>query len=357
MRDIICKRGTTIDQGAFILELLQLQLKLVPDLLGEMRKRYKILHIISIMQPIGRRSLSQSLGVSERILRAEVDFLKQQGLLEVDSIGMKLSQDGIEVLHKLSPYIKKIFGLSDIENELQTKLKLKRVIVVPGDVDTDPYVKKELGRAASYLMREYIEENDTVALTGGSTIAEVAEMMSEYPHLQSVLFVPARGGIGENHEYLANTLVSIMAKKTGGSYRLLHVPDQLSEEAYHSLINEESVQEIVSVIRSARMVVHGIGQSKIMGVRRKMPVEILELLEKKKAVGEAFGYYFDQEGNIAYKMKTIGLTLDDLSQIPYIIAVAGGRSKANAILSVLKHSMKEMLVIDEGAAREILQQL
>ncbi len=197
------------------MELLQLQLKLVPDILEEMKKRYKILHFISVMQPIGRRSLSQSIGVSERILRAEVDFLKQQGLIDVDSIGMKLSQDGTEVLHKVSPYIKKLFGLSDLEIELQNKLQLKQVIVVPGDVDVDPYVKKELGRATALLMRQYIEEKDTVALTGGSTIAEVAEMMPDYPHLQSVLFVPARGGIGENHEYLANTLVSVMAKKPG----------------------------------------------------------------------------------------------------------------------------------------------
>ncbi|MFV9510622.1 sugar-binding transcriptional regulator [Tepidibacillus sp. LV47] len=322
-----------------------------------MKKRYKILYFVSMMQPIGRRSLSQSLGISERILRSEVDFLKQQGLIEVDNLGMKLSQDGVEVLHKVSPYIRKLFGLNDLENELQNKLQLKKVIVVAGDVDTDPFVKKELGRAAAHLMRQYMKEKDIVALTGGSTIAEVAEMMPEHPHLHSVLFVPARGGIGENHEYLANTLVSIMAKKTGGSYRLLHVPDQLSEETYHFLINEEHVQEVLAVIRSARIVVHGIGQAKIMGIRRRMPAEIMQLLEDKKAVGEAFGYYFDQDGNIVYKMNTIGLTLDDLVHIPHIIAVAGGKSKALAILSVLRHNIKQMLVTDEGAAREILNHL
>ena len=349
--------GLNQTKGTFQLDLIKLQLKLVPDILDEMKKRYKILHQISVMQPIGRRSLSQSLGISERILRAEVDFLKQQGLIDVETVGMTLSQDGTEVLHKVSPAIKKLFGLNDLEIELQKKLQLKKVIVVQGDADQDPLIKKEIGRATAHLIREFVEEHSTVALTGGSTIAEVAELMPEYPHLETVQFVPARGGIGENHEYLANTLVSIMAKKTGGSYRLLHVPDQLSEEAYHSLIGEESVQEILTVIRSARMVVHGIGQSKIMGIRRKMPSHVLTLLEEKKAIGEAFGYYFDQEGNIVYKMKTIGLTLDDLHHIPYIIAVAGGRSKADAILSVLKHNVKQMLVTDEGAAKEILEQL
>ncbi|GBF10646.1 central glycolytic genes regulator [Tepidibacillus sp. HK-1] len=339
------------------MDLLQLQMKLVPDVLEIMQKRYKVLHHISLMQPIGRRSLSQSLGFTERILRAEIDFLKQQGLIDVETSGMKVSQEGYEVLEEVSPYIKNLFGLYQLEQQLKEKLQLPEVVVISGNADEDELVKKEMGRAAAQLIRQLVNEKDIVALTGGSTIAEVAYMMPEQPPLPSVLFVPARGGMGENHEYLANTLVSTMAKKTNGSYRLLHVPEQLSESTYHSLMNEDYVKELLSVIRSSRMVIHGIGQANTMAIRRNVPKEILDLLEEKHAVGEAFGYYFDQEGKIVYKMKTIGLTLDDLQHIPHMIAVAGGKSKANPILSVLRHNLKPILVTDEGAAREILQQI
>lgn len=339
------------------MDLLQLQQKLAPDILDIMQKRVRILQNVSLMQPIGRRTLSQSLGYTERVLRAEVDFLKKQNLLEIENIGMRLTNEGYQVLHEVSPYIKKIFGLNELERELVRKLHISRVIVVSGDADENPLVKKEMGKATAELMRQLIENDDIIALTGGSTIAQVAQMMPENPPLQSALFVPARGGIGENHEYLANTLVSLMAKKTGGSYRLLHVPDQLSEETYHSLVNEKHIQEVLKVIRSARMVIHGIGQAKVMAVRRGVSQQVIRLLEEEHAIGEAFGYYFEQNGKIVHKMKTIGLSLDDLENIPYIIAVAGGKSKANAILAALRHNEKQILITDEGAAREILNNL
>lgn len=312
------------------------------------------MHYISLMQPIGRRSLSQSLGWTERVLRGEVDFLKERGLVDVETIGMKLSDEGIKVLEELSPYIKKLFGLNELERKLQNKLNIPHVVIVTGDSDKDEFVKKEMGRATAKLIRQYVKDEDIVTLTGGSTIAEVANMMPENPQLSSVLFVPARGGMGENHEFLANTLVSTMAKKTGGSYRLLHVPDQLSEDTYKSLLNEENIQELLKVIRSAGMVIHGIGDAKTMAAKRAVRNDVIALLEEHKAIGEAFGYYFSKAGEIVYKMETIGLRLDDLDKIPRIIAVAGGKSKANAILAVLKHRHKQILVTDEGAAKEIL---
>jgi len=349
--------GLIATKGELSLDLLQLQLKLAPDILEMMQKRYKILQNISFMQPIGRRTLAQSLGCTERVLRAEVEFLKKQGLIEIENIGMRLTQEGYQVLQEVSPYIKNLFGINELENELEKRLSIAKVIIVSGDSDQDLLVKKELGKAAATFVRTLMRDDDIVTMTGGSTIAEVANMMTEQPHLPSVLFVPARGGIGENHEYLANTLVSIMAKKTGGAYRLLHVPDQLSEKTYHSLMNEEHIQDVVKVIRSARIVIHGIGQAKRMAIRRKVSNEVINLLEEQNAIGEAFGYYFDNNGKIVYKMKTIGLRLDDLDSIPNIIAVAGGKSKAEAILAVLKHSLKQVLVTDEGAAREILNKI
>lgn len=337
------------------MDLLQLQLKLTPDILEVMQKRYKILRNISLLQPIGRRSLSLNLGLTERVLRAEVDFLKQQGLIVVETIGMSLSPEGQKVLQELSPYIKIIFGLNELERDLEKKLNIPKVIVVSGDADEEVLVPKEIGKAAVQILRSLVKNEEIIALTGGSTVAELANAVSEYPQLQSVTFVPARGGIGETHEFLANTIVSKMAKKTGGKYRLLHTPEQLSEDTYNSLINEPAIQDILQIIRKAGIVIHGVGNAKTMAKKRNVSQDILNFLEQKNAVGEAFGYYFNKEGQIVYKMNTIGLRLEDLSGITNIIAVAGGKSKANAIIAVMKNIYKQTLVTDEGAAKEILK--
>ena len=59
---------------------IDIQKRLLPDLLQVLQKRYSILRYIGFMQPVGRRSLAASLGYTERVLRSEVDFLKEQNL-------------------------------------------------------------------------------------------------------------------------------------------------------------------------------------------------------------------------------------------------------------------------------------
>ncbi len=339
------------------MDLIKLQLKLIPDMLEDMQRRYKVLHYISLMQPIGRRSLSQSLGWTERVLRAETEFLKKQDLIDIDTNGMRLNEEGYQILRELYPYIKKIYRINDLEQELEKKLNISKVVVVAGDSDLNEYVKKEMGRVVGELLLQLIKDDDVIALTGGSTIAEVANMIPGDVKLPSVLYVPARGGIGENHEFLANTLVSLMAKKTGSTYRLLHVPDQLSNESYNSLMNEKSVQDLLKIIRHAGIVILGIGDAKKMAERRNTSEEVMDYLTKRNAVGETLGNYFSKDGEIVYTMKTIGLRIENLINIPHVIAVAGGKSKATAILSVLKHDFKQILVTDEGAAKEILSKI
>lgn len=339
------------------MDLLKLQMKIVPDILEIMQERYRVLYYVSLMQPIGRRSLSQSLGLTERVLRAEVDFLKDKGLIDISEAGMRLSKEGNQVIKQLLPIVKEITKLSDLEQRLQKKLAIPKVIIVAGDSDENSFVKKEMGRAAGQVLLQMIKGDEVIALTGGSTVAEVANMIPDNIQLHSVLYVPARGGIGENHEFLANTIVSTMARKTNSSYRLLHLPDQMSNDSYDSLIAENSVQDLLKVIGSSGILLLGIGDAKKMAEKRNSSKEVLKILTEKKAVGEALGNYFSKDGEIVYKIKTIGLKIEDLKSIPLTIAVAGGKSKADAILSVLKHNFKQILVTDEGAAKEILSKI
>jgi len=74
--------------------LIEVQRKLLPELLSVMQKRYQILQYIRLMQPIGRRNLAVSLGLTERVLRSEVTFLKEQDLIDIYPSGMTLTNEG-----------------------------------------------------------------------------------------------------------------------------------------------------------------------------------------------------------------------------------------------------------------------
>ncbi|MGD6817190.1 sugar-binding transcriptional regulator [Metabacillus sp. 84] len=335
-------------------EMIEVQKKLVPDLLSAMQKRYQILQYIRLMQPIGRRSLSISLGITERVLRAEVQFLKDQNLIAVETSGMTLTEDGKVLLKALEEMMKDVLGLTLMENKLREKLNLKKVIIVSGDSDHSSWVKKEMGRACVTCIKERLSGDHIVAVTGGTTLAAVAEMMTPDSN-RDLLFVPARGGLGENVENQANTICAKMAERAMGNYRLLHVPDQLSAEAWQSLIEEPSIKELLKIIKSSSMVVHGIGDAMTMAERRKTAAFDMGKIEHGRAVAEAFGYYFDETGKVVHKVHTVGIQLDDLVHLKHVIAVAGGSSKAKAIHAYMKQSLDSILVTDEGAAKELLR--
>ncbi|AIM16145.1 MULTISPECIES: sugar-binding transcriptional regulator [Neobacillus] len=326
--------------------------RLLPDFLQVLQKRYMILKYIGFMQPVGRRSLSVSLGLTERVLRSEVEFLKEQNLIYTNSVGMSLTPEGKNLLEDLEGLMREWKGIDVLELELKHRLGIKKVIIVPGDSDEQQMVKRELGKACAMRMKKLFTGKDIIAVTGGSTMAAVAEWLSPVSDENELLFVPARGGFGEDVQNQANTICANMAKNTQTKNRVFYVPDQVSKEIYHSLIKVPDIHENLQLIRSANMVLHGIGDAIKMAERRRTTPDILAKLKEGRAVGEAFGYYFNEEGEIVHKVSTIGLQLEDLAHIPNVIAVAGGSTKAKAIKAYMKQAPSQtILITDEGAAR------
>lgn len=338
----------------FLHEFINYAKKIVPESLELLHKRYDILRTIYYNQPIGRRILSNNLGVSERIVRTEINFLKDQNLIEINTPGMSLTPEGVEVIDKLKDFIHELKGLSEIEEYIKEKLQLDNIIVVPGDVDSDKTVLSELGKAAAGFVRDLIKDDCVIALTGGSTIKELIDNVPKVQSLKNVLVIPARGGMGRSVEVQANNLAASLANKLSANYKLLHIPDNLSSSALKTLLKEKDVKEIVDNIRNSDILIYGIGKADEMGRRRGLSNERIEELSLEGAVGESFGYYFNENGEVIYSTSTIIVDRDSLQSIGNLVAVAAGNSKGKAIIAALKYIGKSTLITDEGAAREII---
>ncbi|GAA0307823.1 central glycolytic genes regulator [Gracilibacillus halotolerans] len=336
-------------------ELIDLQEKLFPDLLAVMERRYRIMHYIKMMEPIGRRSLADHMNMKERLIRSEIDFLNRQGFLHVTAKGMSLTVEGSNIVDKLANFINGISSFHVLESQIKERLHLEHVIIVPGNSDNQLSIKEDLGIACVQFLKGILTANQTVAITGGTTMALVAKHMKRVEHAENCTFVPARGGLGEQVENQANTICAEMAKKANGNYRMLYVPDPLSEETYYSIIEEPAIKDTLETIRKADIVLHGIGDAITMAKRRKAPERVIEKLKKEHAVSEAFGYYLDEEGEVVHKVRTVGMQLEDLTHPKYVIAIAGGKSKAKAIRSYLRQGMSNVLITDEETAEELLK--
>ncbi len=334
-------------------QLFEIFQRLAPDLIDCLQVRYNILRKINLHQPIGRRSLADMLGLSERVLRSEVDRLKDSGLVLVGPLGISLTPAGDQLLERATPWVYSLSGLTDLELRLARKLGLQAVHVVDGDSDQDPQVKRALGRRTTELIHEQLSRLRVLAVAGGSTIAEVAEAMPQTNSRGELMVVPARGGLGEGVEIQASTIAATLARRLGGQYRLLHVPDNLSHEAMQSLVREPGIAEVLELIKEADLLIHGIGGAAEMARRRRATDEEIQALLAAGAMGEAFGFFFDRSGEIVHSVASVGLGLQDFSHIPHRIAVAGGSQKAEAIWAVLKGGASHVLVTDEGAARRM----
>lgn len=334
--------------------ILALQQKIIPEMIELLDKRYHILKSIYYNQPIGRRSLSQELSLGERIVRTEVNFLKSQGLIEINSIGMIVTSEGESILESLAEAIHEINGLSVIEENIQRILKIHKVIVIPGDSDNDHTVLREMGRATANYVKDLLNESKVLALTGGTS---VAEFVNNFPKVSncSLTVVPARGGIGGKVETQAGTLAAKLANKIGAEHKLLHVPDNLSLKALEMMMNEPEIRNVINIISKADILVFGIGRADEMSRRRGLNEDEIKKLLEEGAVAEAFGYYFNNKGEIIYKTPTMAIDFNDVKNIKNIIAVAGGKNKAEAIIATKTENPQMVLVTDEGCAKEILK--
>lgn len=338
-------------------DILKLQQKIVPELVELLEKRYNILRTIYYNQPIGRRVLANNLEIGERIVRTEINFLKSQNFIEINTPGMTITKEGEEIIDKLKDFIHKIKGLSEIEDFIKEKLSIKKVIIVPGNLDEDSTVVKEIGKAAAVYLKNIITDRSIIAITGGYTIKEVIDNIPKMSNFRDVVVVPARGGIGKNVEIQANTLTEKLAKKIEANYKLLHVPDNLSDKAMSTIIQEKDIKNVLDTVYNSNILVYGIGRADEMSRRRGLTGEEISKIQCSAAVGEAFGYYYDKKGNIVYSTPSIGIKNEEIDKIDTLIGVAGGKDKAEAIVSIQKNYHNSVLITDEGAAREVVELL
>lgn len=335
--------------------LLKIQQKLIPQVIELMERRYSILRQISLSEPVGRRTLSNLLGISERIVRSETEFLKGQGLIEVAVSGMTITKEGSTLLDELKDIMDDVMGLSTLQDKVKEKLGIKKVLLVPGCFDDNQSLLKDVAKCGAEYFLNILKDGDTVSITGGSTMLEFANNIKNDKKYNNVTIVPARGSMGKEVETQSNNVVATVSKKLNSHYKLLHIPDELGEKAMKTLAQEPEIKKTLDYIKKTDILVFGIGKASEMATRRKFSEEkVLEITEKG-AVGEAFGHYFNEKGEIVFKLNTVGIDLETFKNTKENIAIFAGSRKVSALIAMTNINKNIVLVTDEGSARKILE--
>ncbi|MBQ8201396.1 MAG: DNA-binding transcriptional regulator [Clostridia bacterium] len=335
---------------------VQLMQALAPDLAREMTLRALVLERIAAMAPVGRRQLAAKMQLPEREIRTAANVLKEGGFISFDASGMTLTDRAQEIMPAVQAFTRVMHGLTELESQLSALLNTERVCIVGGDADADASVIGEVGRAAAQRVRSMLHAGSTLAVTGGSTMAATARAMQTSVPMR-VMVVPARGGLGRAVGTQANTLAAEIAQRLGGHHRLIHLPDHMDDAAKQEMLRLPDVREVMELIQRADVILHGIGCAEENIRETKLSASQARKLLADGAAGEAFGSFFDRDGRCLLESSSIGVDLARLTPSCQMIAVAAGRHKAEAIISVLRHDRHALLVTDEGAAREMLRLL
>ena len=338
---------------------MELQLKLIkkiaPDLTQELIKRYRILKTVSLLQPCGRRTVVLSLGMTERTVRSEIELFSMQKLVQVSKSGMTVTEEGIAVLEGLGSIFSNLTGLFVLEEKLAKILGVKKVCIAQGNAEVSDHSHKEMGRLAMRYMLEKSTEQSYIAITGGASMKEVVSAVPEMSKGTAKMIVPARGSIGRKMELQADTLAVELASKLQGEYRLLHLPDNLSETALEEMKKQPEIAETVLEMAKTDILLLGIGNGLEMAEKRRLDKNVKKYLKDSGVVAEACGYYFDELGKVVYKTSSIAINFNEIPRIKEVILVAGGKTKAASILAVSHSIPNGVFVTDESAALEIIQ--
>lgn len=295
----------------------------------------------------------------------------------------KLTQDDISKKLKISKYqvnriIKRaiengvvqisindsLVNITEYEEKLEKQFNLKRVIVVENHGLSDKELKAKMGHAASDYLIEIIKDNDVIGVAWGTTINEVINHLPKKIN-KSIEIVQVTGGV---HQLSVNLNCQDIARRLAAIYgvepHLIYAPAIVeSSELRDLLLNEPSIKETFKFFKKLNIALVGIGAvfPKITSSFIETGTfnnDDLERLRLNNAVGDVFSHFFDISGKISNSdidNRMITISTNDLIKIPYVIGVAGGEAKAEAILGAIRGRYINILVTDSKAAAKILK--
>ncbi len=250
----------------------------------------------------------------------------------------------------------------DLEDRLVAEFGLREARVL--DVENLPYSElvSWLGKLGAMELVRHLRDGMTVAVTWGITLWELVQALPahSYPHLR---VVQCLGALGGSHPCDTPAIVRRLAEALGAQSYYLHAPLIVeSEEIAQRLREERMIREVLDLARRADLLLVGIGttESEISSLKRSgfLSEEDLAWLRGQGVVGYLCARYLGLDGRpipTPFDQRTIGLTLEEIRQIPRVFAVAGGTLKARAILAALRSGLIDILVTDKGAASEALR--
>ena len=251
---------------------------------------------------------------------------------------------------------------SRLEAKLRAAFDLRDARVLrAGDRPADA-VLDGIGALTARYLQGALHDGMVLGISYGRSIAATIRHLTPDRPLDLVV-VQLLGALGTDNPLIEGAnLTRNLAAKYGATYRYLYAPLVVEDARTRELITQEPlVQDVLAIGRQADLVLIGIGalgdEAPSLIWRGYLSAADLARLQRAGAVGNMCAQFFDDHGrllDVDLNRRSISIGLDGLRGIGLVVAAAGGRRKAPAILGALRGGHVDVLISDDAAVEEVL---
>ena len=219
-----------------------------------------------------------------------------------------------------------------------------------------------LGTLAARYLESILPERGVLGISWGTSVYETVRALRslERPEIEVVQMI---GALGLGDPVIDGPeLARLLGQYLGAHYHYLHAPLLVEDRAAReALLHTTRIRETLDLVGRTDLALVGIGSlvPPFSGAVRSGYIgdEGQAMLRRAGAVGDICAQFFDVHGrllDVPLNSWVIGVDLAQMSRIPTVIGVAGGRFKAPAMRGALRGGYLDVLVTDDEAAREVL---
>lgn len=250
----------------------------------------------------------------------------------------------------------------ELENTLIEAFGLSMCRVAMDLAEAGPIPLRALGALGGHWLGHLLEKgtHKAIGVSHGRTIAASVEAMPRRS-ANGTVFVSLLGGLTRSLAANPYDVIHRLAQTTGAEAYLMPAPlFANSPEDKAVLASQSMLRDAFVRMRDCELAVVGVGDLRTSAGSLSMgQVDISDELTARGAVAEMLGQFLDADGkqvSTSLDDRAMAMSLDDLHGRE-VVAIAGGLGKVEAIRAALSSGFLDGLIIDEAAARSLVESL
>lgn len=254
-------------------------------------------------------------------------------------------------------------NVDDLKAQLQRKYQLDDVVIA--DVGSAGNYQEDLdllGQAAAAYLPQIIQDNDTIGISWGRTLAAVARHLQPSDR-KNIQVVYLKGTVANSTH---NNFVVEVTKHFNACYHtqaeILPLPVIFdNQDIKKMVVKDRFINSILTAAQQAQVALFTVGTTAPdatlfeLGYLSKQEIAKLQ----KESVGDIVSQFVDAEGQIvdpALTARTVALPIDQLKEKRQAVLIAGGMAKLPAIRAALAGRYANVLVTDTNVALHLIDE-